>query len=300
MSISELEVVIQKIGSVQSTWGPDVTIEQIRADWEAMCEGAAVDLGARSEPVEAGGVPAAWLTARGAASERALLYLHGGGYTSGSIRSHRHLGERISGAADARVLLLGYRLAPEHHFPAPVEDALAAYRWLLRQGTPAERIAVAGDSAGGGLTLALMLALREAGDPLPACAALLSPWVDLECTGESYTTRADVDPIVGVELCRQMALAYLGEDGDARHPHAAPLNATFEHFPPLLIQVGEREVVLDDARAIAQQARDVGGSVQLDVWDGMIHQWHLWASQLEEGRRAIEELGAFVQRFAKI
>jgi acetyl esterase/lipase len=187
-----------------------------------------------------------------------------------------------------------YRLAPEHPFPAAVEDATAAYRWLVSRGTDPAHIAIAGDSAGGGLTLATLIALRDAGDPLPAAAACLSPWVDLEGVGASMTSKAAVDPFVRKEMIEFMAQQYLG-GRDLRTPLAAPLYADLQGLPPLLIQVGTAEVLLDDATRIAERARAAGVEVSLEVWDDMIHVWQLFAPMLPEGQQAIERIGAFIR-----
>jgi acetyl esterase/lipase len=243
-------------------------------------------------------VPADEIEAAKGAGSRVVLYLHGGGYGVGSARSHRALGKRIAREARARVLLPDYRLAPEHVFPAAVEDAVASYRWLLDSGVAPERIAVGGDSAGAGLALALLVSLRDAGSPLPACAVLLSPFADLECRGESYATLADQDPIVSREMGLGMGRAYLG-DRDPADPLASPVHASLDGLPPLLIQVGSREVVLDDARVIERHAREAAVHAKLDVWPGMVHVWHLFASVLEEGRRAIEDVGAFIRQWTK-
>ena len=224
-----------------------------------------------------------------------MLYLHGGGYVLGSARSHRSLAKRIAFDARARVVVPDYRLAPEHPFPAAVDDAVAAYRWLLASAGGAERIAVAGDSAGAGLALALLVSLRDAGAPLPACAVLLSPFADLECCAHSYDRLAAADPIVSREMAIGMGRTYVGEGGDAGHPLASPVRAKLDGLPPLLVQVGSREVVLDDAREIERRAREAGVAARLEVWDGMIHAWHLYAAALEDGRRAVAELAAFVR-----
>jgi acetyl esterase/lipase len=183
-------------------------------------------------------------------------------------------------------------------FPAAVEDAVASYRWLLATGVEPERIAVAGDSAGAGLALALLVALRDARAPLPACAVLLSPFADLECRGESYTTMAALDPIVSREMGLGMGKIYVGAR-EPSHPLASPVHAALAGLPPLLIQVGSREVVLDDARTIERHAREAGVPAKLDVWPGMVHVWHLFASALGEGQRAIEDLGSFIRQWAK-
>jgi acetyl esterase/lipase len=298
MPSSDLDSIIAGFRAMQSGWGEGATPSAMRAEFEAWCERFPDDRAADVARVSAGGVPADRIALPGVATSRLILYLHGGGYSVGSARSHRSLGKRLAAAARARVLLPDYRLAPEHVFPAAVEDAVAAYRWLLATGVRGEQIAVAGDSAGAGLTLALLVSLRDAGVPLPACAALLSPFADLECRGESYTTLASLDPIVSREMGLGMGGAYIG-DRDPGDPLASPVHAALGGLPPLLIQVGSREVVLDDARALERNARDAGVPAKLDVWPGMIHVWHLFASELEEGQRAIEDVAAFVRLWTK-
>ena len=248
--------------------------------------------GVTCTPVEAGGVSAEWSVADGADQDKVILYVHGGGYVMGSAGSHRDMTGRLSQAAGARVLSLNYRLAPEHPFPAPVDDALAAYRWLLGQGIQASNIAIAGDSAGGGLALAALLAIRDAGEPVPAAGIGISPWVDMEGTGESMTTRAAVDPVVQKEGLLGMAKLYLG-GANPKDPLAAPLHGNLAGLPPLLIQVGDSETLLDDATRITQRARKADVDVTLKIWDEMPHVWHLFAPILPEGRQAIEEIGAF-------
>ena len=248
--------------------------------------------GVTCTPVEAGGVSAEWSVADGADQDKVILYVHGGGYVMGSAGSHRDMTGRLSQAAGARVLSLNYRLAPEHPFPAPVDDSVAAYRWLLGQGIQASNIAIAGDSAGGGLALAALIAIRDAGEPVPAAGIGISPWVDMEGTGESMTTRAAVDPVVQKEGLLGMAKLYLG-DADSKNPLAAPLHANLAGLPPLLIQVGDSETLLDDATRITERARKADVDVTLKIWDEMPHVWHLFAPILPEGQQAIEEIGAF-------
>ena len=250
--------------------------------------------GVTCTPVDAGGVSAEWSVAAGVDEAKVVLYVHGGGYVMGSAGSHRDMTGRLSKAAGARVLSLNYRLAPEHPFPAPVDDAVAAYRWLLAQGISPGNIAVAGDSAGGGLAIATLLALRDAGEPLPAAGIGISAWVDMEGTGESMTTRAAVDPVVQKEGLLGMAKLYLG-DSDPKSPLAAPLHADLGGLPPLLLQVGDAETLLDDSTRLAEKARAAGVDVTLKVWDEMPHVWHLFAPILPEGRQAIDEIGSFVQ-----
>jgi acetyl esterase/lipase len=294
MPFADLDAIIAGFRAMQSGWGEGTTPGKMRTDYEAWCERFPDEREATVTRVSAGGVPADRIEAAGVATSRVVLYLHGGGYSLGSARAYRGLGKRIAYAAQARVVIPDYRLAPEHVFPAAVEDAVASYRWLLATGVEPGQIAVAGDSAGGGLALALLVSLRDASAPLPACAVLLSPFADLECRGESYTTLAELDPIVSREMGLSMGRAYVG-DREPSDPLASPVNAALAGLPPLLIQVGSREVVLDDARAIARQA---GHSATLDVWPGMVHVWHLFASALAEGQRAIEEIGSFIQRWA--
>lgn len=240
-------------------------------------------------PVTAGGVAAEWIDPAGGATDRAVLYLHGGGYVAGSIDSHRNLTGHLAQAMGCRVLALDYRLAPEHPHPAPVEDAVAAYRWLLDQGLAADHLMVAGDSAGGGLTVATLVALRDAGVAQPAIAVAISPLVDLEGTGESMTTRAEVDPMVSRATLDQMVEMFIA-GGDRRDPLAAPLHADLTGVAPLLIQVGDAEVLLDDANRLAERAEAAGVDVTLEVWPEMVHVWHASAGFVPESDRAIARI----------
>jgi acetyl esterase/lipase len=226
-----------------------------------------------------------------------MLYLHGGGYVIGSITTHRELAGRLSRAAAARVLIIDYRLAPEHPYPAAVEDATTAYRWLLQNGAMPARTVIAGDSAGGGLTVATLLALRDAGEPLPAAGVCLSPWTDMEGIGESMRTKAGVDPIVQRAGLLHFADLYL-HGADPRSPLAAPLYANLQGLPPLLIQVGTRETLLDDATRLATRAQAEGVEVTLEPWEDMIHVWQLFAPLLPEGQQAIERIGEYVRQHA--
>ena len=246
------------------------------------------------ERVTAPAAPAEWLRPPSAVPGRVVLYLHGGGYVIGSPRSHRHLAAAIAGAAGARALLLDYRLAPEHPFPAAVEDATASYRWLLDQAIAPERIVIAGDSAGGGLTVATLLALREARVPLPAGGVCISPWVDLTCSGASYATKAAADPIVRRAGVEEMARAYLGAT-PPRTPLASPLFADLRGLPPLLIHVGSDEVLLDDAVQLAERAKAGGVDATLEIYDRMIHVWHWFLPMLDEAQTAVEAIGRFVR-----
>jgi acetyl esterase/lipase len=252
----------------------------------------AADVGV--EPVTAGGVRAEWTSTPGDDRAAALLYLHGGGYVIGSLDSHRHLAAEAGRACGMPALALDYRLAPEHPFPAAVEDALAGYRFLLGRGIRPARIAFAGDSAGGGLVVALMVAARDAGLPQPGCGWCISPWVDMEAIGESMTGKAAVDPTVQRAGILDMARLYLN-GADPRSPWAAPLYADLTSLAPLLIQVGAAETLLDDAIRLAKVAGAADVRVDLEIWPEMIHVWHLFHPELQAGRRAIEAGGAFVR-----
>ena len=290
MPSQQLQIVIQMLRSAPV---PE-TIEERRAAMETLAQLAPIPEDVQCQPVDAGGVPAEWIAAPNADAERVILYLHGGGYSMGSIKTHRELVSRLSRAAGARALAIDYRLAPENPFPAAVEDATAAYRWLLSNGVNPARTVIAGDSAGGGLTVATLVALRDAGDPLPAAAVCLSPWVDMEGIGESMTTKADLDPMVSREELLEGAKMYLG-DADPRTPLAAPLYADLSGLPPLLIHVGTAETLLDDSTRLADRAKAAGVDVTLDVWDDMIHVWQAFAVMLPEGQQAIDRIGEFIQ-----
>ena len=251
--------------------------------------------GTAVEPVTAGGRPAEWICPAGARGDAALLYLHGGGYVIGSPRSHRHLAEAFARSAGIACLLPDYRLAPEHPFPAAVDDALAAYRSLVeeRKIAPA-RIAVGGDSAGGGLAVATLVAIREARLPLPSAAVAISPWTDLTCSAPSYQSRAARDPLVTLANITVMAREYL-RAADPRTPLASPLFADLRGLPPLLIHVGSEEVLLDDAAGLAERARAAGVPVTLEVWEQMIHVWHWFLPWLDEAQAAVEKIGGFLR-----
>jgi len=291
MASPQLQMAIDAMKSMAKT--PPPTLAEMRVGFEQMAAPAQPDV--KSESVSANGVDAEWIAAPGAVADRAVLYLHGGGYVLGSVKTHRDLIGRISRAAQARMLALNYRLAPEHPFPAAVDDALAGYRYLLDHGLKPARIAVAGDSAGGGLTVAALVAIRDAGLPLPAAGVCLSPWVDLEEKGESMTTRAKADPVVQREGLIGMAQAYLAGK-DPRTPLASPLHADLKGLPPLLIQVGDAETLLDDSTRIAERARAAKVQVQLEVWPEMIHVWQLFASFLPEGQEAVEGIGKYIHQ----
>jgi len=290
MSQQQLESLIQKLKAVPVD--PTASMARRRGAMEKAA--FRLDADCTEEPVTAGGVPAEWVSAPGADAGRNVLYLHGGGYTIGSIKTHRCLAGWVSRAAKARVLLIDYRLAPEHPHPAAVDDSLAAYRFMLDSGVNPARAVVAGDSAGGGLAVATLLAIRDAKLPLPAAAVCLSPWVDMEGTGESMKTKADVDPMVGGASLGDMASAYLGGK-DPRTPLASPLYADLKGLPPMLIQVGTAEVLLDDSSRLAERARQAGVEVVYEPWENMIHVWQIFVPMLDESKQAVERIGEYIR-----
>jgi monoterpene epsilon-lactone hydrolase len=248
----------------------------------------------RVEAVDANGVVAEWTTTPEAKTGRAILFLHGGGYISGSLDSHRHMIAQAGREARARTLALAYRLAPEHPFPAALEDALGGYAFLLAQGFNPKNIAIAGESAGGGLAVATLTSIRDAGMSMPACAWLSSPWVDLEMAGASMSAKSTVDPLIQKSYLQELAAMYLG-GVDARTPLASPIHANLSRLPPMLIQVGSAETLLDDAVRLAGVAGAADVRVTLEVWPDMIHAWHLFYQQVAAGRRALAAVGAFMR-----
>lgn len=290
MSVQQLESLIQKLKSVPVD--PTASIGRKRGAMEKAA--FRLDSDVAAEPVTANGVPAEWITAPGADPGRNVLYLHGGGYMIGSIKTHRCLAGWISRAAKARVLIIDYRLAPENPHPAALDDAVTAYRFMLDAGVKPARTVVAGDSAGGGLAVATLLAIRDAKLPLPAAGVCLSPWVDMEGTGESMTTKAAADPMVGSGNLGEMAAAYLGGK-PPRTPLASPLYADLKGLPPMLIQVGTSEVLLDDSTRLAERARQAGVEVVYEPWENMIHVWQIFVPMLDEAKQAVDRIGEYVR-----
>ena len=249
---------------------------------------------ARVEKFEIEGSPAAWIRPPRVEGNRVLVHFHGGGYVTGSIDGHLMMCIPLAQTLSMNLLLPEYRLAPEHPFPAALEDALKAYRWLLAQGYAPERILLSGDSAGGGLALATVLSLREAGDPLPAALVLVSPWTDLRLQGGSHVTRAQADAVLHPDVLREWALCYAGE-ANPDNPLVSPLLADFHGFPPLLIQVGSDEILLDDALGLARKAAADGVPVTLRVWPGLWHVWQMVGEFIPESRKAFEEIRSFLK-----
>jgi monoterpene epsilon-lactone hydrolase len=269
-------------------------IAQRRRDIDARGLAYRLPADIKAEPVAANGVRSEWTSSPDADPSRVVLYFHGGGYVIGSLDSHRHMVAEIGRAARARTLAIDYRLAPEHPFPAAVDDAIDAYRFLLSRGVQPSGITIAGDSAGGGLVVAAMVAIREAGLPQPACGWPISPWVDMEAIGGSMSSKAATDPTVQQAGILDMAKLYL-KDANPRSPLAAPIYADLRGLAPLLIQVGAAETLLDDAIRLAQVAGAADVAVDLQVWPEMIHVWHIYYPELAAGRRAIAAGGEFAK-----
>ena len=293
MASAELHKLVAMLRS--SKIASDPTIEEIRAGWEKFTASFVPAADISFKPVVARGVTAEWVTTPDSDSSRVVLYFHGGGYTIGSIASYRSFTGRLARATRARLLSIGYRLAPEHPFPAALDDAVSSYRWLLDQGIPPGRIAVVGDSAGGGLALSLAIAIRDAGGPPAATIVAIGPSTDLAKEGASVKERAHLDPIVNLESSMAHALRYVGTQGNLKHPLASPLYSDLHGLPPLLIMVGTHEALFDDSTRFAAKAEAAGVEVQLDIWEEMIHVWPVFADILPEGRQAIDKIGDYIR-----
>lgn len=292
MGRSERAAVLQFLQANAADESIDIAGRRARMD--ALAEYFAVPDGTEVEQSWIADIPGEWVRAKQARRDAVLLYFHGGGYVLGSCKSHRHLIAALSAASGMSVFAPDYRLAPEHPFPAAVEDGVAVYKGLLDPGIEPGKIAIAGDSAGGGLTLATLLAARDSGLPMPACAAVISPWADLSQGGEAYRTRARRDPMITKSGLDDMAAAYLGKTG-AKTPLASPAFADFKDLPPILIQVGSEEALHSDAEAVRARAEAAGVEVSFESWAGMIHVWHAFHPILSEGRDAIARIGSYLK-----
>lgn len=291
----QIEILAEHLRAFNRRFGKLDPLGQ-RAGWASLNAPSAVAGKIWREPAAIAGVPGAWFSPRTGAEDRVILYLHGGAYIYGSVDSHQELIARIALEARARVLALDYRLAPEHPFPAAIDDVVAVYRALVAGGTAPRRVLIAGDSAGGGLTAAALLTLRDAGDRLPAGGVMICPWVDVEARDGSmieneaydWATREDAD------LWQR---TYLG-GADPRDGRASAIHAELRGLPPLLVQVGEAEILRDQVRAFVDKARAAGVAVEFELAPGMIHDWHIFAATLPEARRSIASIGAFARRLA--
>lgn len=299
MPSEQVETITQMLRARLEETSPDISFPESRATFEQMVAQFPAPGGASGTPVDAGGIAGEWITAPDATDDQIIYWLHGGGYCIGSINTHRGLLAAISAASGARGFAIDYRLAPEQPFPAPVEDAVAGYRWLLSTGADPAQIIIGGDSAGGGLTVATLVALKDAGDRLPSGAVCISPWTDMALTGESLTSKADADPMITTDGIVRVRDAYVGT-ADPRAPLASPIYADLSGLPGILIQVGENEVLLSDSTRLAERAEAAGVEVTLEVWPDMFHVWHFFAAMLPEGQQAIDRIGEWVRRRAGV
>lgn len=281
------------VAMVQETPPGGGSIEESRAGYDAMLSMFPLPDDAAIEPITIEHMEADWVSVPESRADRALLYLHGGGYVIGSNVGYREFSSRMARATQSRVLVIHYRLAPENPFPAAVDDAVMAYQFMLDAGFAPENMMVAGDSAGGGLTLATLVALRDAGVQLPACATCFSPWVDLEAQGESAAPGAVDDPMIALEGIQEMGRTYAGDN--LRDPLAAPLHADLAGLPSLQVFVGTRELLLSDATRIVDNAQAAGVDAHLSVGQGLLHVWPVFAT-LPEAAQTLEEVGAFANK----
>ena len=280
---------------VAPKFNPNKTIDEMRRSMESLTKLASLPSKTKVEKVSFNGISAEWICAKEANEDRAILYLHGGGYNIGSPNTHRELAAHISMTSGAKVLLPDYRLAPEQPFPSALEDATSAYRWLLDTGLTGRNISIAGDSAGGALSIATSISLRDTGEPSPASIACISPWTDLEMSGNSIKTHAKIDPLLNLQLLKIMASNYIG-DNDPCSPLISPIYADLRGISPLLIHVGSNEMLLDDSTRIAKKAKSAGVDVKLKIYDQMWHVFHLNAKLMPEAKNAIEEYSFFIRK----
>jgi len=273
--------------------GRRMTIAQYRAR-EAQGAGfISVPKNLEVDQFEIEGIRAVWIKPSGGDSEKVVLHFHGGGYVTGGINSHQMMCGPMAQTLKTKILLPEYHLAPEHPFPAALEDALKVYRWLLTHGYLADNIIISGDSAGGGLALATVLSLRDNNEPLPAVVICMSPWVDLTHTGQSHFTQATAEVVLTTDILKEWALAYT-EAANWHNPLVSPIFADLHNFPPLFIQVGSAEILLDDARTLADKAKADGVDITLKIWDGMWHVWPALGGLIPESKKAFEEIGQFI------
>jgi acetyl esterase/lipase len=293
MSLAQLEQIVTQLKEQPPF--ENLKIADLRAKYEEIGASFPTPTDGIIKKVNALGVPGQSILAPGASDLATIVYLHGGGYGMGSLNTHRTLAYNLSQASGFEVLQVDYRLAPEHPFPAALQDSITTIKWLQQNGLPANRIGLAGDSAGGGLALATCLALRDAKEELPFAVVCISPWTDLAGQGESMQSKASVDPLVSSSMTEYFSNLYL-EDEDACHPLASPLYADLAGLPPLLFQVGSDEILLDDSTRFVAKAKQAGVEVELKVWERMIHVWHLFAPILTEGEDAIAESASFLKK----
>jgi acetyl esterase/lipase len=249
--------------------------------------------GVKVDHFEAEGISGAWISLSNADANKVIIHFHGGGYVTGGIDSHLMMCIPMAQALRMKILLFDYRLAPEHPFPAALKDGLKMYHWLLEQGYQPSDIILSGDSAGSGLALATTLSLRDTNEPLPSAVVCISPWIDLVHAGESHATNSKADVVLTTDVLTEWASAYTDES-NLRNPLVSPLYANFHGFPPLFIQADSSEILLDDAKRLADKARADGVDVTLKIWDGMWHVWHALGGLIPESKKAFEEIGQFL------
>ena len=276
---------------------PLLPIVELRQQWLESAEAETVPAGTKTSAVQAGGVIAEWVEHPDCDGDGVFLLMHGGGFASGGPVTHRKLASYISQATNMRVLVPDFRLSPEHPFPAGLHDCLAVYGALLSDGVPADKLAIGGDSSGGGLAASMLVALQTADGPMPSSITMMSPWLDLTCAHESYTRNADADPVISKERNALYAGWYYDE-ADPENPILSPLFADLAKMPPILLQVGEIEVLVDEAIAFTDKARAAGVETELEVWPHMWHVWHQRAPEVPEALEAITKIGDFVKRHA--
>jgi epsilon-lactone hydrolase len=290
MDDAELEDVKRRIVAATTAWARAASLEEVRASFEALF----ADRDQTSfSPFTIGSMRAGFVETPRSSSGRIMLFCHGGGFQVGSIGSHLGLVRRLADAAHARVLAFDYRLAPEHRCPAALEDAVSAYRWLLDRGTPPSRIVLAGDSAGGALAVGIAVAARDNGLPMPACTALISPWLDLAMRGESYSSRAELDIFSKPQQLAAMSRAYLGRHRNALDPLASPVEADLSGLPPIIIHAADHDITRDDALLFAERARQNHVRVELRVWPGLFHHFQMFG-ELPASKESLTELGRFI------
>lgn len=277
---------------------PDSDINALRASWEELAARSRLAANTRVRHATIAGIECDWLIPPDCDDAPVLYYLHGGAYVTGSSKTHRAMVSHIARRSGMRALLPNYRLAPENRFPAGLNDCVAVYRALLESGVDASRIAIAGDSAGGGMTMATLITLRDAGDPLPGAAVLLSPWLDLTASGDSHSSRNDDDPWFNAEDMPESVALYCDAE-QVSDPLVSPLFADVAGLPPVMIQVGDHEILLSDATRMADRLSAVGGDVTLEVWPGMWHVFQYFIGKMPESKRAIRRIGRYLRdRFA--
>ena len=285
--------IYKMLSKVESPYDKETQIVKQREVVEKLARFYPVPAKVELQKITINGMAAEWVKPRGVRFDQTILYLHGGGYTMGSINTHRAHTARIASASQTPVLLIDYRLAPEDPFPAGLEDAKMAYRWLLGQKKEAGKIVIAGDSAGGGLAVAAVLALRDEGEILPAGLVCISPWADLSMSGETVTTQAENDPMISLKTSVLHAGRYFAEH-DPRNPLISPVFADLKDLPPMLIQVGEYEILKSDSLRLAENGQQAGVEVTLEEWEGMWHVWHMFGEMMPEAQQAIARIGAYI------